>query len=176
MTWSSVDIVAFSRRLTPMSPECSGQALQPCEGRLWNDGLNEGSRQLLEYAPGPRSAQAAVTQPGEASSAGLDRAVRRRLRHGVRERGRRVADAGGPQGPAGEVWPVAPRGQDDASDRVRPLAGLGSTTTRRVSSGDLAAWLHHLLRVDPRWQIDVDGGVKPVKPVHDGGEDRRRLR
>jgi hypothetical protein len=31
----------------PMSFECSDEALQPREGRLRNDGLDEGSRQLL---------------------------------------------------------------------------------------------------------------------------------
>jgi hypothetical protein len=30
-----------------MSFERSDKALQPREGRLWNDGLNEGSRELL---------------------------------------------------------------------------------------------------------------------------------
>jgi hypothetical protein len=30
-----------------MSLEYSDKALQPREGRLWNDGLDEGSRQLL---------------------------------------------------------------------------------------------------------------------------------
>ena len=43
----------------------------------------------------------------------------------------------------------------------------------RLAKFGLSLWLHPLLRVDARWQVDVGGGVKPV---HDRGEDRRRLR
>src|SRR5215217_6915881 len=103
--------------------------------------------------------------PSACSRSGLDRTICRRLRDGLRERGRCPADDGRPQGSAGQVRPVDARAQD-AADRVWPASGHGPTAAWRAASGDLRLpRLHPLLRVDPGRQVHCE--AQDAEPAPD---------
>src|SRR5271165_6394705 len=103
--------------------------------------------------------------PSERVRSKLDRALCRRLRDGFRERGGRTADAGRPQGAAGQIWPCTPRGQN-APDRVWPPTGPNTPKARRAASRDLRLpGLHPLLWMDPGRQVHRQAQDAEQAPV-----------